>query len=149
VFSDFQCPHCAGLEQTLAELHEQYPDSLRVVWKDHPLGMHVWAMPAALLARQAFERGGSDAFWPLHDRIFDDQEDLDEAFLRELSAEFGLSWPPPSSPAVDANVEQARQLGVRSTPTSFVNGRAVVGNQPPEAFTAMIDDELTMRGAAP
>jgi protein-disulfide isomerase len=50
---------------------------------------------------------------------------------------------------VDANVEQARQLGVRSTPTSFVNGRAVVGNQPPEAFTAMIDDELTMRGAAP
>lgn len=147
VFSDFQCPHCAALEPTLEELRDRYPDVVRIVWKDHPLGFHAWAMPAALLARQAFERGGHEAFWVAHGRIFADQDSLDETTLPDLAQELGLPWPPPDSAAVDANLEQARELGIRSTPTSFVNGRAVVGNQPLEAFTALIDDELARRRA--
>jgi protein-disulfide isomerase len=147
VFSDFQCPFCAGLEPTLQEVQERYPTSVRVVWKDHPLVMHAWAMPAALLAREAYDKGGNDSFWPVHDRIFAEQEDLSPTGLEQLAHELGLSWPPRGSAAIDQSIEQARVLGVRSTPTSFVNGRAVVGDQPVEAFTAVIDDELAMRGA--
>jgi protein-disulfide isomerase len=146
VFSDFQCPFCAGLVPTLEDLRERYPNTLRVVWKDHPLAMHAWALPAALLAREAYDRGGEEAFWSVHDRIFDDQEDIDEAALEELAGELGLSWPPRPSTAVDDSVRQGHALGVRSTPTTFVNGRAVIGDQPIETFTKLIDDELHMRG---
>jgi protein-disulfide isomerase len=39
-------------------------------------------------------------------------------------------------------VAQARSLGIRSTPTFFINGRPVVGAQPIETFRAAIDDAL-------
>jgi protein-disulfide isomerase len=44
--------------------------------------------------------------------------------------------------AVEADVVQARALGVRSTPTFFINGRPLVGAQPIETFRTVIDDAL-------
>ena len=44
--------------------------------------------------------------------------------------------------SVEADVAQARALGVRSTPTFFINGRPLVGAQPVENFRGVIDDAL-------
>lgn len=145
VFSDFQCPFCGRFEEVLAELHDRYPETLRIVWKDHPLPMHPYARPAALLARNAYARGGNDGFWQVHDRIFRDQADLEDGALELIAQDFALPWPPAEhvAPLVDACLEQAEELGIVATPTSFVNGRAVVGAQPVETFVELIDAELS------
>jgi predicted DsbA family dithiol-disulfide isomerase len=44
--------------------------------------------------------------------------------------------------AVEADVVQARALGIRSTPTFLVNGRALVGAHPLETFRSVIDELL-------
>lgn len=144
VFSDFQCPYCERFESTLEELLELYPEKLRIVWKDYPLDMHPQARPAALLARLAHERGGDELFWQVHDDLFDAQTDFDGGALEEIAREHELDWPPPArvAPLVDASLTQARSLGVVSTPTSFVNGRVIVGSQPLQTYTALVDEEL-------
>jgi predicted DsbA family dithiol-disulfide isomerase len=43
---------------------------------------------------------------------------------------------------VEADVAQARALGVRSTPTFLINGRPLVGAHPVENFRSVIDDAL-------
>jgi protein-disulfide isomerase len=43
---------------------------------------------------------------------------------------------------VQADFEYAAKLGVRSTPTFFINGIAVIGAQPFEVFKQVIDKEL-------
>lgn len=73
--ADFQCPHCARFAATVGpELHERYVDTGEVQWvfvnlplHTHPLAWH--AAEAALCAGAA-----GDAFWPMHDRIFAEQE---------------------------------------------------------------------------
>ena len=44
--------------------------------------------------------------------------------------------------AVEADVAQGRALGIRSTPTFLINGRALVGAHPDSAFRQVIDELL-------
>jgi protein-disulfide isomerase len=44
--------------------------------------------------------------------------------------------------AIQADSDFALNLGVRSTPTFFINGLAVVGAQPLDVFKQVIDKEL-------
>ena len=37
------------------------------------------------------------------------------------------------------------QLGVNSTPTMYINGRAAIGAQPFEYFQSVIDEELAKK----
>ena len=43
---------------------------------------------------------------------------------------------------VEADVEQARAIGVRGTPTFVINGRVVAGALPVEDFRTLIDEAL-------
>jgi protein-disulfide isomerase len=153
VFSDFECPFCARGESTLDAIRQKYSeDDLRIVWKDMPLAMHREAMPAALAARAVFAKGGNDAFWKFHDRLFANQRELGdegyaqwarEAGVADLAAsQFGRN-DAANKKAVDANVELGSQLGVDGTPAFYINGRPLVGAQPKERFVAIIDEELT------
>ncbi len=73
--ADFQCPYCAQFAGTIAPvLHERYVETGDVQWvfvnlplHSHPLAWH--AAEAALCAGAA-----GDAFWPMHDRLFAEQE---------------------------------------------------------------------------
>jgi predicted DsbA family dithiol-disulfide isomerase len=44
--------------------------------------------------------------------------------------------------AVDADLAQGRALGVQSTPTFLINGRALVGAHPVTTFRSVIEDLL-------
>jgi protein-disulfide isomerase len=144
VFSDFQCPFCGAFEETVAELRDLYPADLRIVWKDTPLPMHPHARPAALLARSAYAKGGNASFWEVHDEIFAEQNSFEQGALETIAKEHGLAWPPEEHFAslIDQCLQQADQLGIRATPTSFVNGDAVVGSHPVETYVEVIDRAL-------
>jgi protein-disulfide isomerase len=127
---------------------QDYDGRVRLVVKDFPLPSHSLARAAHEAARCAAEGG---RFWPYHDRLFEAQPRFERDDLIRYAAEVGLERGPFTrcldsrafAAAVEADVSQGRALGVRGTPTFFVNGQILVGAQPVDAFRRAIDDALT------
>ncbi len=147
VFSDFQCPFCSRLEPTLKQVEQAYGAKVRLVWKHQPLPMHPNAMPAALAAEAAREQG---KFWPMHDKLFESQQQLSDATYERIATEVGLDvarWRSAYASAkyrarVEEDMRQAAQLGIDGTPTMVVNGEKVVGAVPFEQLKSVIDAKL-------
>lgn len=153
VFSDFQCPYCQVVEETVTALRDRYGDRLRVVWKNAPLPFHARAEPAAELALEARAQKGDAAFWTAHDALMSRRGRLGDDDLRAVAASLGLDVTAAMN-AVAAHKHAARiredlalaaQLGVEGTPTFFVNGRRLVGAQPLERFAALVERALADR----
>jgi protein-disulfide isomerase len=157
-FADFECPSCHQLYENLKEITARYPQ-MRVVYKDFPLtSIHPWAATAAVGGRCAFMQS-PDAFWKVHDLIFDNQDVISPENvwdkLVSFAAQSGLNADafkaclssPDAQKAVDANRAEGAALGIHSTPTVYVNGRPVVGGNP-AAITQDIDFELAQKEAA-
>ena len=112
-----------------------------------PLSSHRQARLAAEAARCA---GAEGQYWAYHDRLFTDQGRFAEDQLIGYAVELGLDRAGFTACLrerrfardVEADVAQARALGVRSTPTFLINGRAMVGAHPVEAFRSVIEDLL-------
>jgi protein-disulfide isomerase len=45
--------------------------------------------------------------------------------------------------AVDSDVAEGSAIGIKSTPTFFINGKLIAGAQPVEVFKEVIDEELS------
>jgi len=146
-FSDFECPFCGGLFPTLKGIERTYPDTVRIVYRQFPLkNIHPFAQKAAEASLCAAEQS---RFWEMHDSLFGFQEDLtiDSLKLRAMELKLDVAA---FSTCLDSgkhaatilkDKEDAARLGVSGTPTLFVNGRILLGNQPAE-LRALIDDEL-------
>lgn len=104
-------------------------------------------MPAAIAALCA---GDQDAYWPYHDALFSDEYGLnsDAYFQYAVDLELDVSA---FETCIDSgkydefiqeDMDFSLNLGVRSTPTFFINGLAIVGAQPLSVFTQVIDQEL-------
>jgi protein-disulfide isomerase len=148
-FSDFQCPFCARVIPTLKDIERTYNGSVRIVWKHLPLSsIHDHAVGAALAAEAAGTQG---KFWEFHDKLFANQDKLGPDDLkqhaRDLRLDIGrfeadMRAAGESMKKIQADVEQARSLGVVSTPSTFINGRYISGAQPFETFANIINEEL-------
>ncbi len=148
--SDFECPFCSRVQPTMKQIKEQYGNDVRFVWFNNPLPFHKNAGPAHQTAMEAFDQGGNDKFWAMHDKLFDNRTALSRADLEKYGQELGLNVAQLKS-AIDNNEHQAAiekdqklaaQLGARGTPSFFINGRNLRGAQPFEAFKKVIDEEL-------
>ena len=113
----------------------EFPDKIRLVFKDFPLGFHAGALPAAEAARCAGEHG---RYWEYHDLLFVAQPAFSKANLLEYAARLGLPAEPFAAcfesnrhrDAVLADFAEGRAAGVKGTPTFLVNG-AGLGAQLP------------------
>jgi protein-disulfide isomerase len=143
-FADFQCPYCAHAEATLRAIEEAHPGQVRVVWKDKALPAHDHARLYALAARAA---GAQGRFWEMHDRLLSLEAPVDRAALVTVAGELGLDTgrfardvdDPANAEALAAELREGEAMGVRGTPTFFVNGLRVVGAQPASAFERAIE----------
>ena len=147
-FSDFQCPFCRRWhEEVYQPLLAAYPDKIRLVYRHLPLtSIHPDAFPAAEAAMCA---GEQDAFWQYHDKLFS-SETLGNEIYTQYAQELSLDTTSFEACMTDHKYQEAVQvdtdfaidLGIRSTPTFFINGLAVVGAQPLDVFKQVIDKEL-------
>ena len=150
MFSDFQCPFCARVEPTIAQLEERYGRDLRVVWKNNPLSFHQNALPAAEAAMEAQAQRGDAGFWEMHGRLLENRESLSpadlERYARQSSLDVGRYQRAMDTHVHQAGIEEdqrlATQLGATGTPSFFINGRNLRGAQPVTAFQAVIDEEM-------
>ena len=146
-FSDFQCPYCRSVTETLRKLQARYADQVRIVYRDFPLPNHTEAPKAAEAAACAHEQG---RFWEMHDTLFDNQSGLQVPDLKRRAAEIGLNTvrfdecldSGKFSATWQQNRAEGQGYGVSATPTFFINGRMITGARPLEAFAEIIDEEL-------
>ncbi len=149
-WSEFQCPFCKRVGDTLAKVTETYKNDVRIVWKDNPLPFHPRAKPAAIFARHLYKTKGEKAFWDAHDALFESQPKLEDADLEAIAGKLGVAWPAIKSAIddnkymdkIDANAELAQDVQARGTPHFFINGVRLSGAQPFEKFKATIDEQL-------
>ncbi|HEY6005312.1 MAG TPA: thioredoxin domain-containing protein [Anaeromyxobacter sp.] len=150
LFSDFQCPFCANVEPTLAEVRKQYGDKVRLVWKHQPLPFHPNALPAAEAAEAAREQG---KFWEMHDRLFSSQRELSPDTYEKIAREIGLdvrrfqeaTRSGRAKGRIQDDQRLAARVGANGTPTMFVNGEKVEGAVPFGTLKAVIDRKLAAR----
>jgi len=153
-FSDFQCPYCKNAVPTLHQIEKQYGNKVKVAFKHNPLPFHSNARLAAVASVAAQEQG---KFWEYHDKLFENQQALDRASLEKYAGELGLNASKFKSALdskklearVDADLAEGARSGVQGTPTFFINGRQMVGAQPLDRFTALIDEELSKSNKQP
>lgn len=148
-FSDFQCPFCSRGAETLTELKNKYKGKIKIAFKHFPLSFHKDAKPAAESAMCVGDQG-PDKFWKFHDIVFKNQKDLTPEALEKYATQSGANaakykeclTSKKFAAAVDADIAYGEKLGVRSTPTFFVNGELVAGALPADAFSDIIDEAL-------
>jgi protein-disulfide isomerase len=147
-FSDFQCPFCGKYAPTLHDVLAKYPSQVRLVYRHLPLtSLHPNAERAAEASICAQDQG---KFWEMYDALFAEQSSLGVDALKEKAKRLGLDSAKfdhcldsgESKDVVQLDVRAADQLGISSTPASFVNGRFVRGAVSVEELSHIIDDEL-------
>jgi protein-disulfide isomerase len=155
VFSDFQCGFCREEARSLREnLPKAFAGQYRLVFRDLPLEqIHPWAKAAAVAGRCAFRQGDA-IFWKYHDWVFEKQQEIKPDNFRAKALEwvrnsgadeaaFAACLDSPEAAAeVASSVAEARALRIQSTPTLFVNGRALSGSIPWQQLKAILDLEL-------
>jgi protein-disulfide isomerase len=127
VFDDFECPYCARAVPLLKDAQSAYPDKVKLVFKNFPLAMHQHARAAAIASLAAQRQG---KFWPLHDLLFENFNKLNPQKIRELAEQAGLDMnrfdqdqkDAKLQQRIDADIQEGQRVGVRGTPTIFVNG---------------------------
>jgi protein-disulfide isomerase len=149
-FSDFQCPYCLRADPTVRQVLATYGDRIHFVYRHYPLPNHPNARPAAEAAACAGDQG---KFWAYHDRLFTSQTRLETADLKQHAVEIGLDAAKfnacvdgrQTQAKVEADIRAGEEVGVNGTPAFFINGRALSGAQPFEAFKHVIDEELELK----
>jgi Na+/H+ antiporter NhaA/predicted DsbA family dithiol-disulfide isomerase len=128
-YGDYECPYCGQAEVVIRELLDEFGDELRYVWRHLPLNdVHPHAQMAAEGAEAA---GAQGAFWPMHDRLLETQDELTARDLKGHAAELGLDvdrfWDElrrrEHAERVADDVASADASGVAGTPSFFINGR--------------------------
>ena len=138
-FSDFQCPFCSRVVPTVDKMLKEYPDKIRIVFKQLPLPFHNNAPLAAEAALAAKEQG---KFWEMHDKLFANQQALDRRDLEKYAQEIGLNMDkfkadldsPAHQEGVDDELAEGKKIGAHGTPTFFINGKPFVARSRYEQF---------------
>lgn len=152
-FSDFQCPYCSRGAETMHQVVKKYGSKIALSFKHYPLPFHERAGPAAEMGMCVRKVAGDDKFWKFHDIAFKNQDKLDNDNLVKFAKESGANEAKAKEcydkgefkAAVQKDSEYGNKIGVRSTPTFFINGQMVAGALPIEQFSEMIDEELAAK----
>ena len=136
-FSDFECPYCKEEAKLIRQnLLTAFPTQVRLYFREFPLEqIHPWAKAAAMAARCVFNQNPA-AFWTYHDWIFEHQEQITAANLKDQVLTWAKSQKDidglqlgrcidtrATEPDIDKNIAEGRALAVTGTPTLFINGR--------------------------
>jgi predicted DsbA family dithiol-disulfide isomerase len=146
-FADFECPFCGAFYPTLKQVEKNYTDKVRLVYRQFPLtNTHPNAQKAAESSLCANEQR---RFWDFYDALFSDQSRLDVPSLKQRAQALGLNVAAfntcldsgSQAAAIQKDRDDARRMGVNSTPTVFINGRLLGGRSYAE-IQEVIEDEL-------
>lgn len=147
-FGDFQCPACGALHPVLKQVKEVNAEqSVRFVYRQFPLPQHEYALLAAEASLAAHAQG---KFWEYHDLLFENQSQLRRDDLEGYAQQLELDMEAFRSAldegmyreAVEQDKSDGQAVGVRATPTIFVNDLPYEGRHSVDSIQAAIDAAL-------
>ncbi len=130
----------------LEQLLEKYPDQVKLIFLSFPLRNHRFAKKAAVAAFAAKKQG---KFWEYHDRLFANLDSINDQNFLEIAREVGLDMERFEKDIndlkivarINQDIRLGAYLGVRATPTLFINGSVSKGRTL-EALQADVEQEL-------
>lgn len=161
-FADFECPACANFATvTGPDVMRRLVETGDVAFRFLDFPGHTNSIPAHNAAHCANEQG---KFWEMHDQIFAGQFEWNaqatrnpKRVLQRFAERIGLDVRKWSEcvdsgrmlPQIYANVEEARRLRVRFTPTFIIGGQMVDGSIPYDEFRRLVEQAKARTAAAP
>ena len=130
-FGDFKCPACKAAHPTINEILNEYNTSL--YYRNFPLPMHG---EIAFLSAEAAECANEqNKFWQYHEILFENQDILNKENLKLYAKQLNLNEEQFNNcldsekykQEVEKDINNAKDLGVKGTPTFFINGKKVLG----------------------
>ena len=157
-FNDFQCPACGQsylqYKPIFAKYEAEKPGAVKLVLKDYPLNrdcndaigqsIHSAACEAAVAVRLALAHNKTEA---MEEWLYTHQPAMTPPSVRQAArdiaqiTDFDAKYQSTLS-LVKGDVALGRQLGIKSTPTFFINGVKIEGGLPPQYFDQAIAIEL-------
>jgi protein-disulfide isomerase len=135
-YGDYQCPYCGTAHTIVKRVQKEMGTQLRFVFRNFPLReAHPHALHAAIAA-ETVAAHGEDAFWKMHDALYEHQDALADDNLaayaksagvpaREITQAFAGG---PAADKVRSDFRGGIRSGVNGTPTFFINGERFDGN---------------------
>jgi protein-disulfide isomerase len=151
-YGDFECPFCGQAHVVLEEVRRALGPRLRFVFRHFPLSS---VHPHALRAAEAAEAAGAqDAFFPMHDLLYENQDALEDADLVGYAAELSLDVDRFAGelashvhrPRVRADFMGGVKSGVNGTPTFFIDGRRHDGAWDRASLLEALDAAMRRKG---
>jgi protein-disulfide isomerase len=127
-YGDYECPACGQLFVTIRQLHKQFGDDVRLVFRHYPLsGRHPHAQQAAEAAEAA---GAQNQYWEMHNLLFEHQDALRPKDLQGYAEQLGLDTKRfhtelkqhTYEDRVREDFRRGVANGVYGTPGLFING---------------------------
>jgi len=146
VFDDYSCSACAVLEKSLKDMLQIYPEEVKLVIKHYPNSDRRFSEKATAAARAAQAQG---KFWEFHRALFEKQASLNDDTIQAIAIQLALDLTKFNQDLnsqeikamVDRDLSEGRQLGIKGTPTVFVNGKYLERKSLGD-LTEMIEAEL-------
>ena len=150
-FTDLECPFCRRFHASLLKIRERYPTEVSYSLVHYPLAQHAHSLAAARAAECA-DRAGK--FAEALDEMFSHQDSLSNVSWRWLARALGLAddrrfvscvADTTTPPSVRAGLAVGSKMGIRGTPTVFVNGWRYAGTPSDTEMVRAIGDMLAGR----
>ena len=152
-FTDFRCGFCQLHSQILSQLTAAYPGKIRRIFKHYPLQMEAPGLLPHLASIQAMDQG---KFWELHEALMARPIAEGQPSVLDRAQSVGISSDafqqaisdPRARALVQRDSAEGQRLGIRATPTTFLNGKRLVGRQSLEDLKRYVDAILSGSHAA-
>jgi protein-disulfide isomerase len=131
----------------LEQLLEKYPTDLRVVFKNFPIPSHKYAFASAMAAMAAGRQG---KFWEFHDELFKNYNRLNEQEVEKIVKQLSLDETKFNKDKknralinhIQQDYKEGIKIGVRGTPTVFINGKQFRKRRNMKNMQVVIEEEL-------
>ena len=132
-YGDYECPFCGDAHVIVKEIQGRLGNDLLFAFRNFPLtNIHPHSEHAAETAEAAGEQGN---FWGMHDKLFENQDALEDENLAAYAAELGLDQARligevtsgVYAPRIREDFKSGVRGGVNGTPTLFINGQRYDG----------------------
>ena len=147
-YGDFECPSCGRAYPVLKRVKARMGSRLRFVFRQFPVGEnHPHAEHAAEASESVATLGGNQAFWSMHDQLFENQRALEDDALARYAIEAGVDGRAVLDDLAEATYAQyvrdsfmkGVRAGVNGTPTFFIDGIRYDGPRDEEALVAALE----------
>jgi len=167
MFTDYQCPDCALLEQQVEELMRATTPARSLSFSikyfpfssqcnpNSPSDLHPNACWAARAAEAAGMLYGAESFWKMHRWLFGIKGSFTDPELKAGLASLGFEpeilirtmESPDTLARVKADIDEAKSLGIYNTPFIFINGVELRGWTAPRALIRAVEGALAANPA--